>query len=286
MRFHISHIVHPASHTHGLLGYQEIIQTLQWGLTSLGHEATAGRNEFRADAVNIVLGFQMLGAPHIQSLPNETIIYNLEQLAGIPLQDVPAVVANAARKFIIWDYDPRNLEAWGQFQPAHPPVLLPIGWAPTLAQVPQREQDIDVLFYGFPAKTRLEIFQALCDSGIHAIFACGFYGPQRDELIARSKLVLNINRHQHSRVFEIVRVSYLLANGKAVVSDIYPKSRIDPELKDAVAFAPLEQVVATCLQLLSDEPARRQLESRGRAWMEKRDIRPMLEQALAATALK
>ena len=38
----------------------------------------------------------------------------------------------------------------------------------------------------------------------------------RDDLIARAKVVLNINKHQ-AKIFEIVRVSYLMANAKAVV---------------------------------------------------------------------
>ena len=45
-------------------------------------------------------------------------------------------------------------------------------------------------------------------------------GKTRDDLIARSKLVLNVNRYKHARVFEVARVSYLLGHGKAVVSRV------------------------------------------------------------------
>ena len=107
----------------------------------------------------------------------------------------------------------------------------------------------------------------------------------RDELIARSRIVLNVNKFTRTRIFELVRVSYLLANGKAVVSDIYPESDIDPDLRDAVVFAPVESVPAACMELLKNDPARRRLEQLGPEVMRQRDIREILRRALKESGL-
>jgi hypothetical protein len=142
------------------------------------------------------------------------------------------------------------------------------------------EEDIDILLYGKPVAARYKVFHQTCQAGLKCVFACGLYGGSRDDLIGRSKLVLNINSHSHSRVFEIVRVSYLLANAKAVVSDIFPDSLIDPDLRNAVAFVSQESIAAKCLELIKDDSARTALGSRGQTAIEKRDIREILRRVL------
>jgi hypothetical protein len=82
-----------------------------------------------------------------------------------------------------------------------------------------------------------------------------------------------------------VRVSYLLANGKAVVSDIYPESEIDADLRGAIAFAHLQNIPSYCLELLANEPERRRLEQMGPEVMRRRDIREILRRALIDTKL-
>ena len=47
--------------------------------------------------------------------------------------------------------------------------------------------------------------------------AYGVYGAERDRLIARSRLVLNVH-YFPTHIFEMIRVSYLLANRTAVVA--------------------------------------------------------------------
>ena len=109
--------------------------------------------------------------------------------------------------------------------------------------------------------------------------------PQTDPNPAQAKIVLNINSYATSKIFEVVRVSYLLANGKAVVADSHPDTFVEPDLLPAVAFAPPEEMCATCRHLLDNEPARRELEKRGQEIIQKRDIREILRNALAASGL-
>ena len=155
------------------------------------------------------------------------------------------------------------------------PRLAPIAYAPVLTRIPNREEDIDVLFYGMPSEARLAVFGEICSAGLRAVFACGLYGPPRDDLISRAKIVLNLNLYA-GKIFEIVRVSYLLANAKAVVANDYQGIDVEPELRDAVAIAPLERIVDTCVGLVSDNAARMALGRRGFEAMKRRDVRDTL----------
>jgi hypothetical protein len=146
-------------------------------------------------------------------------------------------------------------------------------------------QDIDILFYGSPAQLRLQIFHDLCDSGMKCMFVCGIYGKARDDLIGRAKLILNINRYDRSQIFEIVRVSYLLANAKAVVADMQEQTFIEPGIENAVAFAKPENIRQTCASLLANDQARAGLENRGREIIQSRHISLILKTALEKSGL-
>ena len=265
------------------MGYREIVETLQWGLSQLGYDVTATTSSLANDRTNIIIGGQMLPPADLERLPPDTIFYHLEQIARVSPDKLRESARIMAAKFHIWDYSQANLDVWRQIKPLHEPILVPIAWAAPLRRIPKQDEDIDILFYGIPTTTRFAIFVSLCNTMAKCVYACGLYGPTRDSLIARSKIILNANAYERSRIFEVARVSYLLTNEKAVVSDIYPESEIEPDLRDALAFAPPDKIADECVRLLKDDSARRALAARGREIFERRDIRPILQRALAAS---
>jgi hypothetical protein len=284
MRFHLAHIL--VQPFHGLLGYAEVIETVRWGLTELGHETSVGVNEIRKDATNIVFGCQMLEERLVAELPAGTIVYHFEQIAGHQnASELKENMRTAAQRLRIWDYSIENLAAWNRIRTGLPVVHVPVGWSPTISRIAKRDEDIDVLFYGMPSANRLGVVAQLSGMWVRVVYACGLYGAPRDELIARSKVVLNLNMYNQHRVFEIARVSYLLANGKAVVSDIHPQSVVEKDVRDAVALVPLNDVAVTCLRLVKDDDERKRLGERGFESMKKRDVRGILRKALSETGI-
>ena len=93
--------------------------------------------------------------------------------------------------------------------------------------------------------------------------------------------MLNVNYCTYARIFEIVRVSYLLANRKAVVADETAQTFVDPDIRPVIRFAPLSGVVDACRHLLASEKERVQLEEAGYAAMQQRDIVKILGAALS-----
>lgn len=123
----------------------------------------------------------------------------------------------------------------------------------------QSPQDIDVLFYGSVGPRRQKILDQIKALGlnVHAVF--GVYGPERDALIARSKVILNLH-HYDSKIFEVVRVFYLMINSKAVVSEVGNETSISEVYTAGILKSPYEHLANSCLELAGDEKSRIKLE--------------------------
>jgi O-methyltransferase len=254
---------------------REIAETLQYGLRRAGHSSCVLENVVDPQATNIILGAHLLTQQEGEALPAGTIIYNLEPLRAAVL---PERYYALARQHRIWDYSPLNLERWEQEGCAFPPLVVGIGYVPELRRIAsQAEPDIDVLFYGSINKRRLAVLEKVKEAGVRLHTAFGVYGKARDALIARAKIILNI--HQTGcDLFESVRVSYLLANAKAVVSESSPDIGY---FKDAVVSLPYEELAEGCLALLRDDARRKELERRGFGIFSQHDAARIYNETLA-----
>ena len=208
---------------------------------------TVGFNRFVRERTNICFGGQMLTGEQLERSRPTAFSITWNRSPTFRSNKLVASLPVIASRFRVWEYNSTNIATWQKLNPAFAPQLLPICWSPSLRHIPKLdEEDIDVLFYGLPSAPRLGVFGHICHVGIKGVYACGLYGQARDSLISRAKILLNLNLYDFSHNFEIVRVSYLLANEKAVVSDIYPDSVIDSDLKEAVAFATFDNITAEC----------------------------------------
>jgi SAM-dependent methyltransferase len=260
--------------------FREIGETLQSGLRALGYPAALTINAFDSSSTNIVLGGHLLDAREASTLPERTIIYNFEQVCGASKWIKPAYV-DLVRRFRTWDYSERNVKAWRGFCPGVAAEHVPLGYAPELSRIAAaQEEDIDVLFYGVINERRAKILKELQDAGLHVMVVCGKFGAERDALIARAKLVLNMHYFE-TKILEMPRVSYLLANRKAVVCEIDVDTEADARTRDAVAGVPYERIVEKCLELASDAAARRAVADQG--W---RIFSQRPEDAILAAALR
>lgn len=281
MNFHLMHCV-PHPRMHGLYGYMEIIQSIEWGLQELGHSVTYSLNSAHPEAINIIFGAQVLPIDFLGRLPKNTIIYNFEQMRGLSKDKIRPEMHYYSNEFQIWDYSPSNLSSWEMLGAKNVQVV-PVGYAPTLTRIPKPSvQDIDILIYGLTGDKRLSVFHQLSQAGLSVMFVSGFYGEARDQLIARSKIVLNINLYDISQIFEIARVSYLLANKKAVIGTLDPNTYIEPDLLEAIKFVTPDKIVETCIDFLTYDYERGLLEQKGFDLFARRDIKNILQTALNA----
>jgi len=99
-----------------------IAQTLQSGLTSLGHVCRVAENLFDASATNIFLGAHRLAPQQTVMVPPGSIIYNSEMLTdGLP-QSFYAL----ARQHQVWDHDATNVAKWNDLVCVDTPIHVPL----------------------------------------------------------------------------------------------------------------------------------------------------------------
>ena len=269
MRFNVT-IVKPWGYRFSE-SFRDIGETLVEGLRMAGHKADLVLNRFeQGAAANIVLGAYLLNV-----LPSGAIVYNLEQQGSKSFVKTRLICESSC----VWDYSELNIAAWrkaGVFA-----VHTPIGYAPTLTRIPPLpDQDIDVLFYGSLNPRRRKILNELRDRGLNVRAAFGVYGQKRDKLIARAKVVLNMHYYE-TKIFEIVRVSYLLANQRCVVSE--KSVDVPTELEDAVVEADYENLAARCEELVRNAPLREIRSRQGFEAFRKISERDILERAIVGT---
>lgn len=277
-KFHLMHCIPNLNHEPN--GYKEVVDTIRWGLEQLGYEVSYAVNSYNPSCTNIIFGAQMLPIEMMSHFSDNTIIYNLEQLRGLEPFQIRPEIHFCAKHFEVWEYSREHLKAWESIGNTTA-KLVPIGYAPILTQIIKPvHQDIDVLIYGSSGEQRLKAFDLLAKAGLSSVFVCGLYGESRDNLIARSKIVLNINILPISQIFEIVRVSYLLANKKAVVATLDANTAVEDDIKSCIKFSTLENLVADCSQLIDNDTMRTNFENSGFEVFSHRDIRNILKNTL------
>jgi len=232
--------------------FREVSETVAHGLRALGHEVETTENKFRHNTKHIVFGAHLLSGD--STLPPGSILYNLEQVAGGNIGDMPILAGHYA----VWDYAKPNCDEWAKrrIQAVH----VPIGYSPQMTRIEPSTEDIDVLFYGSMNRRRGAILEQLAKLGLNVYVRFDAYGAELDALIARAKVILNVHFYE-SKIFEIVRVGYALANRKAVVSE----TSVDDydALKDGIKSVPYLALVDACIELARDDVKRRELAAAG-----------------------
>jgi len=272
MRFHLTIMRPPGwwfSHC-----FDEVAETLIFGLRALGHECSYSANAVVSGAQNILMGPHLCD-PALQ-LPEGTILYNLEQIGnGQPGAVVPGELTE---RFPIWDYSARNIARWQE--QGIEARYVPVGYVPELTRIhPIATQDTDVLFYGSLNVRRAVVLGELQKAADFKVVAYQGFGRARDEVISRAKVVLNMHFYETPQLFEWVRVSYLLANHKAVVSEVSDDD--PPALAAGLRIVPHAELADACRALAADRLGRACLEQAGFAAFSQLRERDILEQALS-----
>ncbi|HVZ03314.1 tetratricopeptide repeat protein [Hyphomicrobium sp.] len=275
--------IEPADNPH-TAAFSDLASSFESALRTLGIDVHVRKNEVGLEGINLVFGAHLIGSQEsADRLPPNTVIVNLEQLRGFNVAARP-IYNGLLRRLAVWDYSPRNIEQIKSLMRNPNVSHFGIGYTPEMTRRISSEQTTDVLFYGSLNDRRSAILKGLHQAGLKVKHLFSVYGDERDAAIADAKIVLNMHFYEDS-IHEIVRTSYLLANGKAVVSECGPDTEIDDDIRRAMVTVPYKDVVQACVSLLQDEPRRQAIEQKAFAIFSKRDQAKMLRDAIAATTL-
>ncbi len=195
---------------------------------------------------NLVFATHLL---HENKLHSTDIVYQAEQMK-VALPTYHDILSTHE----VWDYASENVAALTSIgvNAKHVPIAyMPVMTKPWIVNS-ELEQDIDVLFYGSTNQRRLKIIHDLEDAGLTVRKLFGEYGHERDVMIARSKVILNVHFFERG-IFEIFRCSHLFANKKCVVSEDSADSVRQSCGDSGATFCKYNQMVDYCRDLVKDK---------------------------------
>lgn len=216
-------IVHVVVNEHGPI-FADLIALLTDSLEQGGYQVSHSTNKLINDSLNIIVGHTFVlkredftairnaGAPYIV-LQMEA----LDELDGFK-QQIPDYMDFLKSCRQVWDYSPTNVKYLKE-RGCLDVRKIPIGYSSRLERIAHAEaKDIDVFFYGSMTARRQHILEQFKDRGAQVYGVFRAYGPERDKMIARSKIVLNIHQFDLPHLEE-VRIAYLLNNRCFVLSE-------------------------------------------------------------------
>ncbi|MDL2227080.1 hypothetical protein LJB86_05445, partial [Deltaproteobacteria bacterium OttesenSCG-928-M10] len=242
--------------------FDDVMLAMRFALLRLGYETEIRADSFNPSARNICFGANTDSGQKWHQYPAGAVIMNLEQLeaAGYPWLKDDRYLDLLGRSET-WDFSRRNVEylAGRHIQAA----FLPMGYVPEMTRLaPCPEPAGDVLFYGAVTQRRRWVLEELESMGLKVNRLTFAYGQKRDQAIYSSKIILNIH-HSLPASLEVVRLGYVLANSRAVVSELAPDTYYYPELAGSCVFRPYDQLVRAVTDLLGDEKRLREQAARG-----------------------
>jgi hypothetical protein len=266
-------IVTPPGYLHSRC-FEELALSLNEAFAALGYDAPIVTDAAAVRGTAVVLGAHMLRGER----PEDLILFNLEQL--YQLGELNPAYAEVLHSHPVWDYSALNLQALAAA--GIKASLCGVGYMPGLTRIPPAPvKDIDVLFVGSMNPRRGHVLDRIAKGGAKTVVAFESYGAERDALIARAKIVLNIHFYE-AKQFEIMRVSYLLANRVCVVSESGQDADLEAPFAGGVAFAPYDELPGACWRLLKSESERLRISEKGFEQMRAQSQVAMLERALSA----
>ena len=230
--------------------FWELGELIYYSFQDLGYETRLVFNKIELEVKNIIIGCHLLDPKLIEQIPKSTVILNTEQIYSDETEWNKNLF-DWVTNFEVWDYSQRNIEKFNEMG-INRIKHFKIGFQKELARLSNtKEKDVDVLFYGAVNERRKEILNKLEAKGLKVKTLFGVYGKERDEWIERAKIVLNLH-HYNSQIFEVVRVFYLLTNSIAVVGEVNEATSIDEICKDGIYVAKYEDLVAGCMEVVSN----------------------------------
>jgi hypothetical protein len=235
-----------------------LAELIKFSLIDNNRQAAINENFIDEMAFNIIIGGHLMDRSMVRDLPKRTIVFNTEQFGQGP-ESWKEVIFELMQKFVAWDYSAINVDL---FKSAGVKSIkhFEIGYHDKLKRIPgDLKKKIDVFFYGVLTKNRLVILDELEKRGLRVEKIEGIYGRERDYLISRSNIILNLHAHP-TKIFEIIRVHYLMNNAKAVVCQVDNDTKIDSRYLEGISFSRYENLVEKCIELIENKNLIRELE--------------------------
>lgn len=214
--------------------YKSMLSSFWVMLTQMVEENYASEyetNDTLIMGLNLYYSSDILRNEYISNKCDKLIIYQLEPLVENHWWSIDKVIASLKGADEIWDYDLDNIEILKTY--GINAKFKPIVYTNSLKRIQKNDSpDIDVLFFGTPTTYRSKFienfisgyefmnddFIANTYANLSIVSIVHISDHRLDELISRSKIILNLNPYEGVTRQQQTRIFYPLINDKCVMS--------------------------------------------------------------------
>ena len=269
-------IISPHGYIHSSC-FREIADTIVAGFHNLGIDCDLSIGTCVPGRQNLILGTNLIPF-HSIDIPNDSILYNLEQVQN-NTNWLSESMINILKRYRIWDYSKSNEVELNRLG-IKVERILPIGYSKVLEKMNHNTiKDIDAIFVGSMNERRRIALERIQAKGLKVVHLFGIYGQQRDDMLVRAKILLNLYFYE-AKVLEVARISYYLANRCAVLSEHSANKDDDIIFYGGVEFSNYDELPDRAEMLCNDIAKQRFLSSEGYRIMSKLRIEDFLEPIL------
>jgi len=272
----------PTNYKHSQV-FEEVQTLIVEGLNTLGHNAVKSNVYDDPKRRNIILGGNLINLQSQErftklKFKNDGIFINLERFGHDAFNEQ---YLNILRNYEIWDFSQINLKRINELYNLKIKFYLPLGYTSKLETINKTvKKEIDILFVGSLSQRRKLLLQKIADLGIKVRYLFGVYGQKRDEIISKTKLMLNIHYHDQGSL-EHARIFYYLINQKPVLSESSDILDENIEWSNAISLTSYDNLPYKALALLQNEKELTNFANNGYTFIKKQKFLEILKKNLA-----
>jgi len=272
----------PTNYKHSQV-FEEVQTLIVEGLNTLGHNAVKSNVYDDPKRRNIILGGNLINLQSQErftklKFKNDSIFINLERFGHDAFNEQ---YLNILRNYEIWDFSQINLKRINELYNLKIKLYLPLGYTSKLETINKTaKKEIDILFVGSLSQRRKLLLQKIADLGIKVRYLFGVYGQKRDEIISKTKLMLNIHYHDQGSL-EHVRIFYYLINQKPVLSESSDILDENIDWSNAISLTSYDNLPYKALALLQNEKELTNFANNGYTFIKKQKFLEILKKNLA-----
>jgi hypothetical protein len=244
--------IQPEGYPHSL-ALAEAAEYIFWGLIACGHHATLRKNQFVADAHNVVVCGHMLTGSDIDAVPANAILFNSEQIQNKAGWQFKSGYGTLIERCYVWDYSLKNLSEITHDRK----TFLPFLFCPQLVRVPaaRAEPGQTLYFYGAWTDRRIKLIEEIKAAGVPVEMLFNVYTGERDAKTRNAWAILNLRSKDHITTFEPLRCTYALNNGVPVITEAAPADPTFAVYEDYVFAFETDALVDNIVKLHRDPAA-------------------------------
>ena len=231
--------------------FNEIALSLYYSFKRLGYDAIITDNPNILDRRYIILGANTLRfCPDIK-IKSDSIIYQFER-ENSPEQ-FDSFYLYILKNFKVWDFSLHNMERINNKYNLKISEYLSLGYVEELNCIKHRqEKDIDILFIGSFSERRKDLILEMNKLNIKASLIFNSYGKERDDLISRSKIMLNVHFHGPG-LLEHPRIFYYLNNDCLILSEESNNVEENQRFLNILFLSEFKNLSLTALEILNNK---------------------------------